>query len=233
MPIRRATWADIPAAATVTASAFFEEDLFGPVMHPHRYRYPSDMSLWFLRQLRMDFFNPCCVVLVSHPAESPRTITGVAVWGRKGHGAAAFKASQSWIDWVCAKLIPLYNWLEAKFWPNRAADVNQADVLEKSFVYIAHYWQTPARLENWYLQLCGTGPQFQGKGYGKDLVLWGVDRARQEGIAASLVSAKGKEGFYKKCGFGDPVGWASEGGDENPIHHVEGGAILWIDVAKS
>lgn len=233
MPIRQATWSDIPAAASVSAAAFFDEDLFGPVMHPHRHRYPTHLSLWFLRQLRKDFFNPCCVMLISHPVSEPNTITGVAVWGRKGPGADDLKAAQSWRDWVCMKLIPLYNRIEAQFWPNRAADPVNEDVLQRSFPFIAHYWKAPHRLENWYLQLCSTGPQYQGKGYGKELVLWGVQRAKAEGVAASLIAAKGKEGFYMKCGFGEPIGWASEGGEENPIHHVAGGAIMWIDAENA
>lgn len=233
MPIRQAQWGDLPAASSVLASAFYDEDLFGPVMHPHRHQYPTDVSLWFLRSLRQDFFNPCCAILISHPAGSPYTITGIAVWGRKGErGTHALRAEQTWRAWLCAKLIPLYNWVEARFWPNRAADPEMVDVLERSFPFIAHYWRSPERVENWYLQLCGSGPEFQGKGYGRELVVWGLQRAKREGVAASVISAKGKEGFYKKCGFGVLVGWASEGGEANPLHLVPGGAILWADVAE-
>ncbi|KAF1353333.1 hypothetical protein BDV97DRAFT_291031 [Delphinella strobiligena] len=231
MPIRPATWADLAPAAILSANAFFDEDLLGPVMHPHRHIYRHDTSLFFLRQLRKDFFNPCCVMLVSHPIDAPLTVTGIAIWGRKGPGALALKATQSWRDWICAKLIPWLNRIEELFWPNRAADPEMVDVLERSYPFVAHYWQAPHRIENWYLQLCCTGPKVQGMGYGRELVLWGPQRAREEGVAASLIAAKGKEGFYAKCGFKGPVGWACEG-EGNPIANVPGGAIMWLDVEE-
>lgn len=230
MPIRQASYADLLPAAQVAAAAFFEEDLFGPVMHPYRHQYPADVYLCFLRQLRKDFFQPRAVILVTHPASSPNTITGVGVWVRKGPGGDSLQAGQSWAAWVVEKLIPLYNRIESIFWPNRAADPRRADILDQSFVFTQHYWQTPERKDSWYLALCGTGPNFQGQGYGKELVVHGVDRAREEGICAGLISAHGKEGFYQKCGFGEPVGWASEGGEANPIHMVPGGAILFTEV---
>ncbi|KAL1306606.1 hypothetical protein AAFC00_005289 [Neodothiora populina] len=232
MPIRQATWRDLPLAAQVAASAFWDEDLLGPFMHPHRKTYPSDMALWFMRQLRKDFFNPCCTILLSHPASSPVTITGVAVWGRKGpQGTQELRAQQSWLSWFCGKFfVPLLNWVDERVRPNRAADPARADVLERSFTFIAHHWLSPPhRIENWYLQLLAASPAHQGKGYGKELVTWGVQRAERENLTVSLISAAGKEGFYRRCGFGEPVGWASEGGEENPIHKVPGGAIMWVE----
>lgn len=230
MPIRQANYGDLLPAAQVVAAAFFEEDLFGPVMHPHRHQYPADMYLWFLAQLRKDFFQPRAVILVSHLPASPNTITGVGVWVRKGPGGNPLQAEQSWSAWIAERIVPLYNRIESVFWPNRAADPNIADALDRSFAFTRHYWETPDRIDSWYLSLCGTGPSYQGHGYGKELVVHGVERAKEEGICASLISAKGKETFYQKFGFGEPVGWASEGGEANPIHMVPGGAILFTEV---
>lgn len=53
---------------------------------------------------------------------------------------------------------------------------------------------------------------------------WGKDRARQEGVCASLTAAEGKEGFYKEMGFGE-VGRANVG----PLAGVEGGAVMFCD----
>jgi hypothetical protein len=51
--------------------------------------------------------------------------------------------------------------------------------------------------------------------------------AREQGICVSLISAAGKEGFYKYHGVTEEVGMASEGGDENPLRLVDGGMILF------
>jgi hypothetical protein len=42
-----------------------------------------------------------------------------------------------------------------------------------------------------------------------------------------LISANGKDGFYKRHGVDQEVGWATEGGEENPLHSVAGGLILF------
>ena len=140
-------------------------------------------------------------------------------------------ASQPWITWFTGQfIIPTYNWLGSLVWPDRAGDPTKFDVLERSGPFTDHYWKTPERLENWYLGLLGTGPEYQGHGYGKELLKWGLDKAREEGICVSLVSADGKDGFYKYHGVTEEVGWANEGGEENPLRHVAGGRIMFSKV---
>lgn len=81
------------------------------------------------------------------------------------------------------------------------------------------------------MNLLATDPAFEKMGYGRLLVSWGTQRAREDGVCASLISAEGREGFYRKCGFEGPVGWASEGKD-NPIANVSGGAIMFTEVFR-
>ena len=46
-------------------------------------------------------------------------------------------------------------------------------------------------------------------------------------MAASVISADGKEGFYQRCGFDvGPVGWSGEGGEGNPLKDVPGGYVF-------
>lgn len=228
MPIRPANFADLLPAAHVCAKAFFDEDLFGVQIHPNRSAFPGDMYLFFLRQLRTDFFDARNTIMVSHLKDNSTTITGVAVWTRKGPGGDRLAALQSWSAWFTGRfIIPVYNYLGSLVWPNRAADPSQLDCLERSGPFTAHYWKTPERLENWYLNLLGTGPEYQGQGYGKELLKWGMERAAEEGICVSLISANGKDGFYKRHGVDQEVGWATEGGEENPLHSVAGGLILF------
>ncbi|KAI4725890.1 hypothetical protein E4T49_06367 [Aureobasidium sp. EXF-10728] len=228
MPVRPANFADLLPAAHVCARAFFDEDLFGVRIHPYRAKFPGDVYLFFLRQLRSDFFDGRTTVMVSHPKGESTSITGVAVWTRKGPVGDLMAACQSWSTWFTGRfLIPVYNYLGSIVWLNRALDPTMADVLDRAMPFTAHYWKTPERLENWYLALLGTGPEYQGHGYGKELLQWGIERATEEGICVSLVSANGKDGFYKRYGIDQEAGWASEGGKENPIHDIAGGMILF------
>ena len=231
MPVRPATFSDLLPAAHAAARAFFDEPLFGPIIHPHRHTYPGDVYLFFLRYFRQTYFSATNCIIVSHPPSAPATVTGVALWTRKGSGATALERDQGWWIWLCGRAMAALNRVHEWAYPNRAVDPSKAGILDRAYPFIAHYWQEPvARSESWYLELCATDPRGgQGMGYGRDLVAWGVAKARAEGICASLIAAAGKEGFYRKCGFVHIGGWAGEG-EGNPIKDVAGGAIMFADV---
>ena len=62
-----------------------------------------------------------------------------------------------------------------------------------------------------FIKDVAVAPEFQGKGLGKLLISLAEDYIANQlrpGWAASaeLMSAPGKEGFYKKCGFSDKCG---------------------------
>jgi len=230
MPLRIATWTDLLAASHAASGAFFEESLFGPVIHPHRHTYPNDVYLFFLRYFRQTFFSATDTIIVTYPSHSPSTVTGVGVWTRKGAGGVRLAKQQGWTMWLTGKLFVGVNRLHAWLYPNRAADPANVDVLERSYAWISHYWMGE-RADSWYVNLLATDPAFEKMGYGRLLVSWGTQRAREEGVCASLISAEGREGFYRKCGFEGPVGWASEGVD-NPIANVSGGAIMFTEAFK-
>jgi GNAT superfamily N-acetyltransferase len=125
-----------------------------------------------------------------------------------------------------------YNKLSSFIWPNRAADPTTIHSYELATPYFIHYW-TGLRSNGWQLETLGVHPKYQGNGHGKLLATWGLEKAREEQVPASVVSAEGKEGFYLKCGFNDPgiIGNICEG-EGNPLKGVTGGAILFKDVAS-
>lgn len=92
----------------------------------------------------------------------------------------------------------------------------------------AHSW-AGERAENWYLDLLAVHPDGQGKGVGRELVQWGVDAARKEGVRASLIAAYQKERFYERCGF-KKVGMANVG----PMKEagIKGGTIMFTGVVE-
>lgn len=92
---------------------------------------------------------------------------------------------------------------------------------------VAHYWTAP-RDDVWDLSVCGVPLAFRGRGIGRKLVAWGLDRAEEEGVADSVVIAQGKESFYQNCGYGPVVGRVSEG-HGNPLAGMAGGEIMFRD----
>jgi ribosomal protein S18 acetylase RimI-like enzyme len=110
-------------------------------------------------------------------------------------------------------------------WPDRACDPRQEDVIERSYPYFDGIW-TGDRAESWYLEALAVHPEYHGRGVGRALVRWGLDRAELDGVCASVVSARGKDEFYRKSGFELQDGSAGAG-EGNPLANVEGGNIWW------
>ncbi|KAK3066268.1 hypothetical protein LTS18_001861, partial [Coniosporium uncinatum] len=87
MPIRPATWADLPTIARVHAAAFSKEALFGQTMHPYQTQHPDDMQLYFFNRFRSEFFDPRARFVVAYTIDAnsgAETILGAAKWERQG-----------------------------------------------------------------------------------------------------------------------------------------------------
>ena len=71
-------------------------------------------------------------------------------------------------------------------------------------------------------------PDYQGQGFGRQLVHWGLEEAERENVHASVMSSDGKTQFYLRCGFQEVVGNACAGeGNPLALEHVKGGDILF------
>lgn len=66
-------------------------------------------------------------------------------------------------------------------------------------------------------------PKYQRQGHGRALVQWGMEKARGEGIFASLTWAETKEEFYHELGIVEV--WRANVG---PLEEV-GGAVIFCD----
>ena len=120
----------------------------------------------------------------------------------------------------------------ASYWqPNRAADPEMHNIIANVFSFTTHLW-SGTRATGWYLNFLAVKPAYQNRGYGRALVAWGVERAKQENVAASVCSGKGRETFYQKCGFDVQAGKITDG-EGNPlkakIEEDAGGLVLFRD----
>jgi GNAT superfamily N-acetyltransferase len=113
-------------------------------------------------------------------------------------------------------------------WKNRAADPGQERIVEGSYGFVDRVWdEALGRRPSLYLEGMAVDPDFQGRGVGRLLVKSGLHEADRQGVSASVISADGKEGFYRRCGFDvGPVGRSGEG-EGNPLWAVPGGLVFF------
>jgi hypothetical protein len=87
--IRSARYGDLPSIARVMGQAFFDDSLFGDIIHPNRAKYPQDVNLYWLRRAYVDFWNYrwiWLVAVVQDVTSGEDIVVGVAQWERLGSG---------------------------------------------------------------------------------------------------------------------------------------------------
>ena len=124
------------------------------------------------------------------------------------------------------KLVVLRKRLSSTIHPNRAADPAMLNVISDVMPFSSHMW-SGHRATGWYLNALAADPACQKQGYGRDLARWGIERAQQEGVVASVISGEGKDAFYQRCGFDIKVGNASEG-EGNPLAGKRAGGNVFF-----
>ncbi|KAM0722216.1 hypothetical protein Q7P37_001657 [Cladosporium fusiforme] len=231
MPVRLATWSDLPQAATVLAAAFKDDDIFGRFVHPRREEYPADMYLYWLRFLReAHVTEPGEYLVISHGVglESGQdAITGVAHWIRNYDDPPP----TGWLSQMSLKAVETYNKAENLVWRNRAIDEANDAVLPRGNPFFMHHW-SGSRADSWLLSLLGVDPQSSKQGFGRALVEWGFKKSLEESVPCSVISVPGQEHFYKNCGFDKVIGTTNdEGGDDNAwkAAGLEASPIMFCD----
>jgi GNAT superfamily N-acetyltransferase len=225
MYLRYARPEDEPLMVSMCTRAFFNDDLFGRVIHPFRQNYPDDVKVYWHETLRREWTRPRTHVLVA--VEGPKfiqgieTIVGLAIWERQGDSNDAHTNMED----------SSYSgpWPALETTQNRALDATKRTILQDSEAFSKQYW-SGTRATNWYLNLCCVDPDFQQRGCGRLLVSWGLNRASQEAVHASVIASDGSTDFYLKSGFDEVVGNASRvGGEANPMMraNVQGGDVLF------
>lgn len=177
-------------------------------------------------------------------------VTGVAEWQRVGLGWERLWRCWGWWDprRLVQPIIKLFTGLHYQVFGNRSfvrpspedpKPLTKFNFEELMWPFMAHHFTSvPYRQNHWELATLGVDPKYQRRGVGRELVLWGLEKAREDDLPAVVVGAKGTEEFYERCGFEFLVGYATEGinekGEENPLRlrGIGGGCIRWTRVKE-
>lgn len=238
--LRPAYYSDIPHIARVFSETFQDDVSLGNLMHPHRNEYRAGMELWFLRGTRVSFwdYRGTWLVVVLE-IDHKEIVDGCAHWCRMGNGGK--DRDLWWID-PCRRtsaflhiiqkltstrlgnlLLPLSSEamkVHSLIWPNRACNPKQLDVIERSLPFVSHLW-SGERTECWNLEALGVHPSYQSRSIGRLLAGWGLKRAEQVRVYASVTVAPGKDRFYQQGGSEilDGIFGEDEG---NSLAHCDG-----------
>lgn len=86
--LRDARYSELPEIAHVMTLAFWDDNLFGDKIHPHRNEFPADNDLYWLRRARVNYWDYRFkwLVAVSKDEAGGEAIAGIAQWSRLGDG---------------------------------------------------------------------------------------------------------------------------------------------------
>jgi len=85
--VRRALFSEQSTIARVCGAAFWDDVLFGKLIHPLREQYPRDSDLYWLRRIQTDWWDWSHVFLVTTSVDTRtgrEVVSGQAHWSRIG-----------------------------------------------------------------------------------------------------------------------------------------------------
>ncbi|KAF2661095.1 acyl-CoA N-acyltransferase [Lophiostoma macrostomum CBS 122681] len=206
LTLRLATLSDLPAIARCWYHAFFDDEVIGDMMHPHRNDHPKDVYWFLLRGIRERFWDwRHQFIVVTAREDGKDRLVGAADWRRVGDGGREMELG--WADPrnLISLAIQSYHKLSLALWPNRAADPARASFLDSALSSAGKYW-TGERAECWDVYVCGVHPDFQRMGVGKMLVEWGTKRVDEESVSASVLCGEKNRKFYTRAGLAEQIG---------------------------
>ncbi|QDS70901.1 hypothetical protein FKW77_006302 [Venturia effusa] len=209
---------DIQSIIHLLTQAFWNEDAVGRFLHPHRHRFPDDVSKYWRRGLRETWWERGREHVVVVDGEG--VVVGYAGWVFVGD-PKPIPIIQTIISTLFTFYAKIQNHLSNALSPNRAANPEHLTAMARAKPFYQHKLPAAPRYD---LETLAVHPSHQGKGYGSLLVQWGVDRAIEERVPATVISADGTEKFYGRW-FGRSVGKVT-GGVGNPLEGIRGGVIL-------
>ncbi|TDZ17562.1 hypothetical protein Cob_v009474 [Colletotrichum orbiculare MAFF 240422] len=233
MHIRTFTRADIPAVHEVGDSAFYDSELNG-WLHPDRRTFPESWRARSILKLQLSlvkpgFHNFVCVTDDEDPSDWPRDqIVGFATWERVGPasdpGTSKWRQNNTGIAQTVERT--LLNWQAQYvnfFRLDKSVSRERLAIFEKENAAAGNPVGPVEAF--WNVVVLGVHPDWQGRGVGKKLMQWGLDRSDEDKVPIILIATTAGEGLYKRLGFGIS-NWATT----ESLAWSKGGAVMIRDI---
>jgi hypothetical protein len=101
MVLRIARFTDLSTIAKIFGAGFYDEEVVGGLLHPHRELYPHDYLTWWIRAVRAGYWDYSNVYVLSYRLEEgtgKEIVMGAAQWQRHGRGWERFWRVGGWWD---------------------------------------------------------------------------------------------------------------------------------------
>lgn len=202
MAARRATCDDLKGLMDVVLSAM-PQDPAWDYRFPYRHKYPEDeikyQTLFFKLMVDPSYEDFEVNVLEAPSLEDPNIlrIVAFAIWdvtyiNKRRYGS----------DYVTKHPAGAVN--EAGGSSRRDANFAHMKAFREAGVAAKHkYFEGRFGSNQIHLQVLGTHPDYQRRGYGSALCEWGVKRAQQDEVAISLLASPAGYKLYSALGFED------------------------------
>ena len=204
MHIRLATAHDVSETATLSVSAFADDELL-EWMNPQRAAYPAHYRAAFLLRYQERFWSPNFVFYVAETDEGDEDwsgaaeVVGYAIWSRRGNSEVAKRWRRSQYSWratVEVALLQIEEWYSDTIKADKSLDYSKR---EKFRAAASTDFEDVD--EMWKLNNLATDPRFQHRGVAGMLIAWGQEQARRENVCVGLTASKVGQGVYRKKGF--------------------------------
>lgn len=170
---------------------------------PHRASYPVDNALWYGRRIKNRMLNPRNRGFV---AVADGELVGYMQCRRIGDDKGALQVERErkrwWsglAEWGYGIFMKSAAWL----FPDRSESAEGAAAFSASWeIEDEKHWKgREDRKNRWYVQSVVVAEQWRGRGVGKKLMAWVLERAQKEGVVIGLDASMMGERLYRSIGF--------------------------------
>jgi GNAT superfamily N-acetyltransferase len=222
--VRAAAPAELAQMADIVSKGFLDDDVCGRFMHPKRREFPNDWYFFWVKEIRTRLVDPAHLIFVRPDAASGK-VAAFCVMKRIGEGGDKRVTSESLAQKCRRLIVEAQNLWCTWTWTDRSADPDAIAKFDNNWDDIAHHFTGP-RKECWMIDTLCVHPEFQKKGFGRDLTLNAIEVCRSEEpmVPLAVIASETGNAFYEKQGFQE-AGRANVG----DLSGAKGGSIKFYE----
>lgn len=215
-------WSDSKRSAELAQVAYWDAPL-SDLLAPLRGTYPVDNAIGYERRIKNRMVSSRNRGFV---AMGDGEMVGYMQCVRLGDDEGALqveKEKKRWWSGLAEWGYGIYMKSMAWAFPDRSqSDEGLQFFVEAGAAEDEKHWKgREDRKNRWYVQSVVVAEQWRGRGVGKKLMAWVVERAQKEGVVIGLEASMMGERLYRSIGFELLDRFISK------FEEVEGGVMMW------